>query len=310
MNSLVGDTGFVGSNLLAESRGFFGGLYHSGNIGEAYGTKPDLLVYAGVRAEKFLADRFPDRDLADVEEAFSNIERIDPKRLVLISTIDVFSEPRGVDEKSAVSLSGLSPYGSNRFHLEQLVRGSGRDCLIVRLPGLYGVNLKKNFIFDLIHVIPSLLTDRKFTELSAREPRLRDFYQDQGNGFYRCGAMNAEDRKMLKAMFERLEFSAVNFTDSRAIFQFYPLSCLWGHLMRALEERLPLIHLATEPVRISDLYRFVTGREFHNELAKAVPDYGFKTIYANQWGGKNGYLFDREYVMRDIKNFVERYRPQ
>ncbi|OCN00280.1 hypothetical protein A7X67_09445 [Clostridium sp. W14A] len=36
MNSLVGDTGFVGSNLLAESRGFFGGLYHSGNIGEAY----------------------------------------------------------------------------------------------------------------------------------------------------------------------------------------------------------------------------------------------------------------------------------
>lgn len=46
MESLVGYTGFVGSNL-AESHSF-DGLYHSKNIEQAYGTKPELLVYAGV----------------------------------------------------------------------------------------------------------------------------------------------------------------------------------------------------------------------------------------------------------------------
>ena len=59
--ALVGYTGFVGSNICAGEK--FEGLYNSKNIGEAYGTNPDLLVYAGLRAEKYLANHEPDKDL-------------------------------------------------------------------------------------------------------------------------------------------------------------------------------------------------------------------------------------------------------
>ena len=61
MNAIVGYTGFVGSNLYTPER--FGAAWNSRNIAEAYGTEPDLLVYAGVRAEKFLANRDPEKDL-------------------------------------------------------------------------------------------------------------------------------------------------------------------------------------------------------------------------------------------------------
>lgn len=54
MKSLVGFTGFVGSNLAMSTD--FDGLYNSANIEEAYGTNPDLLVYAGVPAQKFIAN--------------------------------------------------------------------------------------------------------------------------------------------------------------------------------------------------------------------------------------------------------------
>ena len=64
---LVGSTGFVGSNLLQEHA--FDGCYHSSNIKEAYGAKPELLVYAGVPSEMFTANQNPAQDAARIEQA-------------------------------------------------------------------------------------------------------------------------------------------------------------------------------------------------------------------------------------------------
>ena len=88
MNALVGYTGFVGSNIY--ETGSFDQVYNSKNIEDAYGTNPDLLIYAGLRAEKYLANNAPEKDMELIEQAQENIEKINPKKLVLISTIDVF----------------------------------------------------------------------------------------------------------------------------------------------------------------------------------------------------------------------------
>ena len=100
MNALVGYTGFVGGNICAAGK--FDGLYNSKNIEEAYGTRPELLVYAGLRAEKYLANSAPDKDMELIFQAEENIRRIAPKKLVLISTIDVFKGPVGVNEASEI----------------------------------------------------------------------------------------------------------------------------------------------------------------------------------------------------------------
>ena len=54
MKSLVGYTGFVGNNLDAATN--FEGRYNSKNISDAFGTAPDLLIYAGVTAAKYPAN--------------------------------------------------------------------------------------------------------------------------------------------------------------------------------------------------------------------------------------------------------------
>ena len=163
MKSLVGYTGFVGSNLYRN--GMFDAVYNSRNIEEAYGTAPDLLVYSGLRAEKYLANNAPEKDMEQIKQAQMNIENIRPKKLVLISTIDVFKIPRDVNEESEIDMNGLHPYGYNRYRLECWVRENYPDALIIRLPGLFGQNLKKNFIYDYIHVIPYMLKEEKMTEL-------------------------------------------------------------------------------------------------------------------------------------------------
>ena len=301
MNAIVGYTGFVGSNLYSPDR--FRAAYNSKNIGDAYGTEPDLLVYAGVRAEKFLANHDPEKDMENIRQAEENIERIRPRALVLISTIDVLNHPAGADETAETGTAGLHPYGLHRCMLEQWVRGRFPDALIVRLPGLFGRNLKKNFIYDYIHRIPSMLKADQFAELAMRDPRLEAYYPTEENGFRKAAVPDGEQEKV-RNIFTGLGFSALNFTDSRSRFQFYNLGRLWGDLQTALKNNLKLLHLATEPVTAGEVYRYLTGEDFVNELDSLPADYDFRTCHARLFGAEKDYICDRAEVLKEIGAFV------
>ena len=140
---LVGSTGFVGGNLAAKHA--FAAVCHSTDIAAQFGAKPDLCVYAGVPAAMFLANADPDADLAVMAAARENLRQIAPKQLVLISSIAVYADSRGKDEQSPMTPDGLPAYGRNRLQLERWVREDYPNALIVRLPALYGIGLKKNF---------------------------------------------------------------------------------------------------------------------------------------------------------------------
>ena len=72
------------------------------------------------------------------------------------------------------------------------------DALIIRLPGLFGKNIKKNFIYDFIHVIPFMLKDVKFEELAAKDTELKKYYQLQDNGFYKVNVSDDEQGNPLR----------------------------------------------------------------------------------------------------------------
>ena len=302
MKALVGYTGFVGSNLYAS--GEFDAGFNSKNIQEAFGLEPELLVYAGLRAEKYLANRFPQKDLALIEEAERNLERIRPEKLVLISTVDVYPDPVEVDEDTLIRPEGLSPYGADRFLLEEWVRGNFPEALIVRLPGLFGKNLKKNFLYDYLHRIPFMLKEEKFQEFSAAFPELKAFYKRLDNGFYQCRKLDTEEEERVKEIFRKLDFSALNFTDSRSVFQFYPLNRLWSDIGMAMAKGIRLWNPATEPVSAAEVYQFLTGRTFINELSTEPAYYDYRTKHAECFGGKGGYIMTKEQVLGEILTFV------
>lgn len=306
MKILVGSTGFVGSNLMYALR--FDGAYHSADVHEAYGREPDLLVYAGLSAAKFLADKNPAADMEQVRRAENNIKNIKPKKLVLISTIDVFKQPVLADERCTADINGLSAYGLNRYRLECWVRENYPDALIVRLPGLFGLNLKKNFIYDMLHPIPAMLSGAKFKEFSAKEGVVEKYYQLQKNGFYKLkpGGNAQEAEEELSAAFARLKFSALMFTDSRSTYQFYPLRRLWHDINIAMYNDIRLLHLATEPVSAGSLYRSLFHDEFVNEILAAPVHYDYRTIYASMYGGSQGYIMNRETVIDAIKEFLSK----
>lgn len=149
VNALVGYSGFVGGTLLKQTH--FDALYRSTNIGEIEGRSFDSMVCAGAPAQKWIANRDPDADRQKIDTLIAPLKTVRCHTFILISTVDVFQRPNGVDEETLVEEDGLHAYGLHRRRLERFVEGHFPNHLIVRLAGLVGPGLQKNIIFDFLN---------------------------------------------------------------------------------------------------------------------------------------------------------------
>lgn len=145
-DALIGCTGLVGGTLLA--RRPFAAAYRSTTIDGIAGRTFDRIYCAGAPAEKWKANRDPDADRANLERLVATVSKARARKLILISTVDVFGDPRRVTEHDAPTPT--TAYGRHRLELERTL-ASRFDTLIVRLPGLFGTGLKKNAVYDLLH---------------------------------------------------------------------------------------------------------------------------------------------------------------
>lgn len=149
-NAIVGHTGFVGSNLCRQTT--FESFYNSSNLQDIAGKSFDTLVFSGAPANKWLANKEPDKDWANLANIMAVLKTVQAKQLVLISTVDVIPPSDTPQDESVDCTVGKNhAYGTHRLALEQFMQAQFAQVLIVRLPGLFGPGLKKNVIYDLMH---------------------------------------------------------------------------------------------------------------------------------------------------------------
>jgi hypothetical protein len=146
--ALIGYTGFVGSNLAAADS--FTDLYNSRNISDIAGQSYDLVVSAFGRADSHRINTHGADDLAEIDDFTALLGTVDAAKLVVISTVCVYPGGTSPDETTPLSAEGLTPYGANRLHMEQVL-SERFDTLVLRLPQLYGIGLKKGIVYDLLN---------------------------------------------------------------------------------------------------------------------------------------------------------------
>ena len=305
--ALIGYTGFVGSNLLSQYD--FTDHYNSKNIQDIHGKDYDLCLCAGVRAPKWIANEQPIKDLNDIQDLMYHLSQADIKTMVLISTVDVYPDREDVDENTMIDDSRLVPYGFNRRLLEKWVEQTYPEHLIVRLPGLLGQGIKKNFIRDILYPMP-LLFNENFMRHIKSEMNDVDYafierhYPKDGVNY----SFNQTDEHEVKAILDRYKISSLLFTDSEDSFQYYPLMELCKHIDLCLQNKIRIINLVTEPVQAKEVYHYLYGKSFRNELPRLKQVYDLKTIHAKVLGGKNGYLYDKAEILEIIRKFVANYK--
>ena len=147
-SALIGYTGFVGGALMQQQS--FADTFNRSNIDSISGRGFDTVVCAGVPAAKWIANRDPEKDRENIHWLMRVLDGVDAGHFVLISTVDVYPVPIGVDESTAIDPAQCQPYGRHRYELEQFVRNRFDAC-VIRLPGLFGHGLKKNVIYDFLN---------------------------------------------------------------------------------------------------------------------------------------------------------------
>jgi len=114
--ALIGYNGFVGSNLMKKM--IFNDYYNSKNIEKIVGKEYDLVISIGITGTKYLANKYPQ---------------------------DVYDKSENVTENSIMKSENLHVYGKNRLFAEKFVQENFKNFNIIRLPVLFGKNLKKIF---------------------------------------------------------------------------------------------------------------------------------------------------------------------
>lgn len=146
--ALVGHTGFVGQTLLRQTS--FNECFNRSNIEEIRGKRYTLIVCAGAPAAKWYANQHPEEDRGNLEWLMSCLSETEAGDFLLISTVDVYPDPVGVDEATTIDPEAGDPYGRHRHSLERFTMETFPRHTIVRLPGLFGVALRKNLIYDFL----------------------------------------------------------------------------------------------------------------------------------------------------------------
>lgn len=148
--AIVGYSGFVGSNLLQFYK--FDYFYNSKNFHEAKNMEFDELFFCGIPAVKWYANKFPEEDYNVIHNIKSILETVKAKKIILISTIDVYEYPNSeMNENYECDIINNNTYGKNRYLFEDFIKKKFENYNIIRLPALFGKGIKKNVIYDLIH---------------------------------------------------------------------------------------------------------------------------------------------------------------
>lgn len=150
-DAILGYTGFVGSHLRENMSPDNTEYFNSQNIKDVEGREFHSVYCACTPAIKWRANANPEEDTVEIDALKNVLASIKCERFVHISTIDVHS-PEVLDQVEDDVTPSRTAYGRNRFYLEVFLRQHfGDKLLIARLPALFGVGLKKNYMYDLMN---------------------------------------------------------------------------------------------------------------------------------------------------------------
>ncbi len=264
----------------------------------------------------FEANKFPDRDRGQIHCLIERLASLKARRFILISSIAVLANFANGDDETTTAFQEDLAYGRHRRELEAFTETHFRQGLIVRLPALFGQGLRKNFIFDLLNPVPSMLTADRIEALSlALAPALAGWLRvlyshDLVTGMYkinRASLVGDPRRAALETAVSDLGFSATQFHNPETTYQYYDLTRLWSDIGMAVAAGLSHIHLVSEPLGAARIYQRLTGRPMPETGARLHHE-DMRTRHAGLWGRQGHYLSDAGHVLDRLADFYNAER--
>ena len=103
------------------------------------------------------------------------------------------------------------------------------------------------------------------------------------------------------ALFDLKNDNQVSSLNGASVFQFYPMEKLWEDLTLAINNKLELLHLTSEPISLGYIAKSIFGIELGS-----LPDpviYNFQTKYAILWGKQSRFQYTADQSLAAIQDY-------
>lgn len=144
--AVMGGRGFIGSEICK--------VLSKGNViipitpdtySDYFGETFDVFINANGSAKKFLAEEQKIEDFfLNVISVYKSLLDFKFKKYIYISTVDI---------------EGKSTYGFHKSIAEEILRRYCKDLIILRCGTVIGKQMKKGFVYDLIHRFPLFISE-------------------------------------------------------------------------------------------------------------------------------------------------------
>jgi nucleoside-diphosphate-sugar epimerase len=109
-------------------------------------------------------------------------------------------------------------------------------------------------------------------------------------------------------VFDLLHGNELHKINSAGVYQYYNLDRLWKDVSVALASELSVVNFATEPFSVAEMAKEAFGIDFSNDPGGAPARFNMLSRYAGLFDGRDGYLYNRQQVLDDLRSFVQQQR--
>jgi hypothetical protein len=111
-------------------------------------------------------------------------------------------------------------------------------------------------------------------------------------------------------IFDLIHNHCLEWTHKDSKFQFYNLENLYNDIQLAEDHQLKLLNITSEPLSAQLVAKECLGIDFQNETKGEPAKYNVKSMHFPVFGGENGYLYLKEAVLKDLKEFIHLERSK
>lgn len=99
--------------------------------------------------------------------------------------------------------------------------------------------------------------------------------------------------------------------NSDSEYQYYNLGNIWIDVQKAISHKLPIVNFATEPVSTHEVAKEAFGIDFDNHpKSNPAVRYDFRTKYDDIYNGSHGYIYSKDEILKDLKDFVGQWKKE
>ncbi len=111
-------------------------------------------------------------------------------------------------------------------------------------------------------------------------------------------------------VYDLIHDNALDFTHKDSLLQFYHTKNFKKDIDFAIVNSLPLVNFAVEPTTAAEVALYCRDMDLKTITEKAPLKFNMRSKYAYLYNKTNGYLYDKQEVLSDLKEFIQSERSK